>query len=347
MASTYSPTLRTELPATGDQNNAWATTVDNNLNVPIEQGLAGLVTVNIPDANVTLTTANAAADQARATILVFTGALSADRTVIAPQVPKMYIVRNNTTGGKNVLLRTGAPSSASVSTGYPFQYGAVPYSGSSSSTIPVPGVIIPPNSTTYVYTDGTLFDYCINSLPGDIAADSVTFPSALPIASGGTAATTAAGARTNLGLGSAATLDAATPNTANTAVLRDGTASFSANVITAGLNGAATNTSNTNLLGGLPPPSYSGVNTNWQYQLVYGQVAINGPTTIDMASLVGNGPCLIEWSSSGTFYLQGFYVIADGTASVAGVNLPTAIGQYFNLGSFGQLTNIYKLRKIF
>lgn len=346
MASTYSPTLRTELPATGDQNDAWAATVDNNLDVPIEEGLAGIATINVPDANVTLTTANALTDQARMPVLVFTGALTAQRTIIAPQVPKVYIVRNNTTGGQNLVMRTAASITLVTDTGIPQPYSATTYSGSSTASIPVPGVVIPPDSTAYVYTDGTLFDYCVNSLPAAAAADSVVLSSPLPIDDGGTGATTQSAARSNLGLGSAALLDADTASTINTVPLRDSSASFSAGIITAGLAGLAAESTTTNLLANLPPTSYSQTDTDWAYD-VFIPLSVPALTVVNMVGIAGSGPYLISWGASGSSYLQGFFAIPDGTTAPLGSNLPTLIGQNFQLPLFASMTGVYKLRKIY
>ncbi len=79
-------------------------------------------------------------------------------------------------------------------------------------------------------------------------AGTLTLGGTLALTSGGTGATTAADARTALGLGTAATLAATNANTASTVVGRDSSGNFSAGTITASLTGTASKA--TNLVGG-------------------------------------------------------------------------------------------------
>jgi microcystin-dependent protein len=81
------------------------------------------------DANYTLANFNGVIDEARNQVLVLTGALSAQRNLIAPLVEKTYIIRNTTTGGFGVQII-----------------------GSSGT-----GVIIPNGTTASVFCDGTNF----------------------------------------------------------------------------------------------------------------------------------------------------------------------------------------------
>ena len=251
MASTYSPSARTELPATGDQNNTWAATVDNNWNVPIEKFIAGVANVTLPDANYTLTTGNAVADEARMAVLSLTGALTATRDVYIPAVPKLYIVKNG--ANQQVTLRINSSAGTVTDAGIPQPYSVTPRSGSSSTTVASGGVPIPAGTTVYVYSDGVTVDHCLAGTGPALAADSFAPTTPLSVVSGGTNSTGAVAAQTTIGLGSAATLNAASGNGANTIVQRDGFGNFVAGTITAGLNGTAVTATNTSLLYKLGP----------------------------------------------------------------------------------------------
>jgi hypothetical protein len=129
MASTFSPSLRLELVGDGDQSGIWGQTTNNNLGTLVEQAIAGVITINILDANYTLTNFNGVADEARNAVITITGTLSQQRNIIAPLADKVFTFRNATTGG------------------FPIQV-----IGSSGT-----GVIIPNGSTTSIYCDGTNF----------------------------------------------------------------------------------------------------------------------------------------------------------------------------------------------
>jgi hypothetical protein len=129
MASTFSPSLRLELIGDGDQSGIWGQTTNNNLGTLLEQAVAGVITINIIDANYTLTNFNGVADEARNAVITITGTLSQQRNIIAPLADKVFTFRNATTGG------------------FPIQV-----IGSSGT-----GVIIPNGATTSIYCDGTNF----------------------------------------------------------------------------------------------------------------------------------------------------------------------------------------------
>jgi hypothetical protein len=172
MASTYSPLLRIELMGTGDQANTWGVTTNENLGSLIEQAIAGAVTVNIPNSNVTLTELNGLPDQSRNMILVATGTLTAIRTIVAPETSKVYIVRNSTTGGFAINVQAGAGNS----------------------------VTIPNGKTAIIYSDGVDFNSAVSYLlNADIVGGTVTgLDTPLAIADGGTGANNNNTARTNL-----------------------------------------------------------------------------------------------------------------------------------------------------
>jgi len=68
------------------------------------------VSVAVPDANVTLTRATSLGNM----LLSFTGALTANRNIIVPAKKKIYLVRNSTTGGFGVVVKTQSGTGITV-----------------------------------------------------------------------------------------------------------------------------------------------------------------------------------------------------------------------------------------
>ena len=109
MPSTFSPNLRIELIASGEQANQWGLTTNNNLGTLIEQSIAGLVNVDVTASDVTLTALDGVTDESRNMILNITGTPGTARTVTAPAVSKVYIIANNS--DDDVTLDTAAVGS--------------------------------------------------------------------------------------------------------------------------------------------------------------------------------------------------------------------------------------------
>jgi hypothetical protein len=128
MASTYSASLRLELMATGDQSGTWGDTTNTNLGTLLEQAITGVLSVAQGDvANLTLTALDGASDQSRNAVIDLTGALTAGRNVVVPTAEKLYLIKNSTTGGFAVTVKTAAGS----------------------------GVTVPATTARWVYCDGT------------------------------------------------------------------------------------------------------------------------------------------------------------------------------------------------
>ena len=117
MPSTYSPSLRIELPGSGEQSGVWGTTTNNNLGTLLEQSIAGVQAITMTDANYTLSNYNGVSDEARKAVLVISGTNTAVRDIIAPLVTKVYTIKNNTTGGYAINIRAASGSSVSIPNG--------------------------------------------------------------------------------------------------------------------------------------------------------------------------------------------------------------------------------------
>ena len=128
MASSYSTSLKIQLINNGEQSNTWGSSTNTNWNL-IEQAVAGAVSIPMSNANYTMTNLNGVSDEARNMILIVSGTNNAIYQVIAPLVPKFFIVNNNTSGGYAITI------------------------GASSGSL----VTIPNGVTAQVYCDGTNF----------------------------------------------------------------------------------------------------------------------------------------------------------------------------------------------
>ncbi len=117
MPSSFTPSLRLTLPVTGENPGTWGDLVNNGITSLVDSSVAGYAAVTMTDANYTLTTANGAADESRKMMLNISGTLSGARNVICPTASKLYFVKNATTGGYAITLKTAAGSGVSIPNG--------------------------------------------------------------------------------------------------------------------------------------------------------------------------------------------------------------------------------------
>lgn len=117
MPSTYSSRLRLEKQATGENDNTWGDLFDTLVDM-IDAAIAGRAAVTHDDsASYTLTTANGTSDEARNMILDIGGTLTAARNVVVPTASKLYVVKNATSGGYAVTVKTSGGTGISVPNG--------------------------------------------------------------------------------------------------------------------------------------------------------------------------------------------------------------------------------------
>jgi hypothetical protein len=160
MPSTYSPDLRIELIANGEQSGTWGTTTNTNLGTLIEDAISGSASVTIDAEDYALTAANGAADQARCAALVFnTGSWGDAFNIFAPPVTKLYVIKNNTPYGASLYCSTVIGNTTAAGAGYD----------------------IPAGKTVFVRCSGTAFTDGINHVQNGFTLD---IP--LGVTSGGT-----------------------------------------------------------------------------------------------------------------------------------------------------------------
>ncbi len=117
MPSAYTSLLGFVQPVTGELNNTWGNTVNNQLTQLIEDSIAATSTADVTAGDWTLsTTAGGAANEARTAILIATGTPGTGRSVFAPKLSKTYVVINNS---DSVLTLKGGPGSPTTGIALP------------------------------------------------------------------------------------------------------------------------------------------------------------------------------------------------------------------------------------
>jgi len=154
MASTYSTNLGIELLGAGDQSGTWGTTTNNNLGNLFEQSICGYGAAAVTTGATTIITMpNGASGTARNMVITVTGTGGASTFLEVPaSKTKLYIIFNGATGA--ITVRP---------TGYS-------------------GISVPASTKAILYCDGTNIVDAVNYF------SSLTLGAALPVASGGTGA---------------------------------------------------------------------------------------------------------------------------------------------------------------
>jgi hypothetical protein len=162
MPSTFTNSLRLVLPATGELSNTWGTVFNAGATSLIDTSIAGTASITMTAANYTLSNSNGVADEARAMFIVLGGTPGASYQVICPAVSKLYFVTNNTGFAQTVKTSAGS------------------------------GISVPNGAKIVLRCDGTDVVEALNYV-GSLTIGSVTLSSPLGVASGGTGVATLTG----------------------------------------------------------------------------------------------------------------------------------------------------------
>lgn len=199
MPSTYSPLLRIQLIATGEQSGTWGATTNTNLGTLIEEAIAGSAIVSVTSGNVTLTEVDGLTDQSRCAAIRVTGTPGVSRNIVAPAVSHIYVVANGSNAA--VVLKTSSSTGLTIPTGQVY----LAYYDSVSADFRMVGQAVASTNTanTLVLRDAsgnfaanvitaTGITNTGNTTLGDNSSDTLTvnatptFNVAVPAASGGT-----------------------------------------------------------------------------------------------------------------------------------------------------------------
>jgi hypothetical protein len=149
MSSTFSPDLRLELIAPGEQSGVWGNTTNNNIGTLLEQAIAGLVSVTTTASSQALTAYNGASDQSRYAAVDLNTSIGAPFNVYVPPVPKLYVFKNSSAYSASIYASTVTGNVTPAGSGFSLSAGA----------------------TSFVRCDGTNIVDCISHISGSLDID--------------------------------------------------------------------------------------------------------------------------------------------------------------------------------
>jgi len=218
MPSTFTNSLRLVLPATGELSNTWGTVFNAGATSLIDTSIAGTASITMTAADYTLSNSNGVADEARAMVLSLGGTPGGSYNVICPTVSKVYIVYNNT--GFAQTIKTSAGTGVSVANGATVIVrcdgtNVVQVVSQATGDVVGPASAVNNNLAAFDGVTGKLIKQAATVTAAQGGTGLTTFTAAnnaiystsasaltagtLPILAGGTGATTAATALSNLG----------------------------------------------------------------------------------------------------------------------------------------------------
>ena len=141
MPSSYSTSLRLDLPTEGSYVDSWGDVVNDGITKLVDTAVAGTAAVTVTSTNHVVSYANGATDEARAAVLTLSGAPGAAFNVFVPPVSKTYIIKNSvTTYTATIYCSTVAGNTTPAGT----------------------GIAIPSGKSVFIKTDGTDFTQAIS-----------------------------------------------------------------------------------------------------------------------------------------------------------------------------------------
>jgi hypothetical protein len=189
MATSYTSLLGLALPATGELSGTWGDTVNNYISTYIDSAVAGSLTVTA-DTTLTKTTGSSLGSTSSQYAIIIASPASANITITAPASSKSYII-NNTSATYTVTIRGAGPTTGvtlAVS-----EKAIVAWNG--SDFVKIASSAVATGTVTSVGLSAPSIFTVTNSPVTSSGTLTLSYSgTALPIANGGTGATTLAGA---------------------------------------------------------------------------------------------------------------------------------------------------------
>ena len=302
MASTYSA-LKIELIGTGEQSGTWGTTTNTNLgDAALGEAITGSADVTFASADVTVTLTDANTTQtARNLRLNLTGTTGGARSLILGsgcQIEKLYLVNNTCADAITVKNTSGT------------------------------GIAVPAGKTMPVYNNGT------NVVDVTTHLTSLTLGSALPVASGGTGATSnAATAFALKGANSDITSLASLSTPLSVAQGGSGVATITGVIKGAGSGAFAAATAGTDYVAPGTATTFSAIQTFNSGNLKLAGSS-SGTSVLNAQAVAGTTTMTLPATTSTLGYLN---LPAVGTKTTSYTLATTDVGKYVQLGAAGAI----------
>ena len=224
--ATYVNDLRLKEIATGDESGTWGTSTNTNLELVADAFGYGTKQMS-SDANETFTMPDATADGTRALYLKITSAVSLTTTrevTLGPNtVSKVWIIENATTGSQIITIKQGSGATVNVPSGaktYLYTDGA----GAGAAVVNANATETGVGTVTSVGGTGTVNGITLTgtvttsgnlTLGGTLGSVDLTsqITGTLPVANGGTGATTVNAARQSIALPATGDVHTSSPAT--------------------------------------------------------------------------------------------------------------------------------------
>ena len=290
MATSYTSLLGLALPATGELSGTWGDTVNNYISTYLDSSIAGALTVTA-DTTLTKTTGSSLGSTSSQYAIIIASPTSAAITITAPAASKIYVV-NNTSATYSVTFKATGQTGVVLAVS---EKAVLAFNG--TDFVKISSSVVATGTVTSVGLAAPSIFTVTNSPVTSSGTLTLSYSgTALPVANGGTGATTLAGA--NISVTNAANTFSAT-QTFNGTSSTFGTSLLDSNETVNVVAAAPSSTTNFYVQSGSVQYYTSNAANNWTLN-----IAFSSGTSMNSALAVGQSVtfALVTTQSTTAYY---------------------------------------------